>query len=203
MKLYHSPNSPFAKKVVIVAALLKLRDRLELIPTKAEFLVRDAELRAHNPSGQIPTLITDDGIALFDSNVICAYLDHVADGRIIGNGSERWRNMRDAALADTMTSAAIQVRYEVALRPQEKQWGPWTDAWLGKIIDALNHLDKGAGFLAGRVDIGSISIFCALSYLDWRFAHLEWKQRHKDLALWYESFCQRSEIAPYAAIPTT
>jgi glutathione S-transferase len=194
MKLYHSANSPFVRKVVICAELLGLSNRIELIPAKGDPLVRDAQLRALNPSGQIPTLITDDGTVLFDSNVICEYLDDLGGGKVFGSGQQRWTNLRDAALGDLLTESGLQVRYEIGMRAQALRWDAWEEAWLGKIDDVLAHLDERAEQLQGRTDIGPVAICCALIYFDWRLESLRWSELYPRLGAWFKEFRQHPAV---------
>lgn len=155
MKLYHSPFSPFSRKTVIVAEVLGLSDRITIVPGRGNVMLRDPEFRAMNPSGQIPVLFTDEGEALFDSPVICDYLDNLAGRRgVIGSGAERWRNLRDQALSDTMLDAALQCRYEIGLRPEANRWADWLEAWRSKIEDTLAAFESRAGELHGRLDVG-------------------------------------------------
>lgn len=195
MKLYYSANSPFVRKVVIVAEALGLTSRIERTPATANPLVRDAHLRSLNPMGQLPTLVTDDGMALFDSPVICEYLDRLGDDGIIGNGSDRWRNLRDAALGDGLLEAALTYRYEKGMRPEALQWADWSAAMAGKVVDILDFLETHAGKLSGRLDIGPISFCCALVYLDWRLEELNWRNGRPVLDAWFKAFCERPEVA--------
>ena len=199
MKLYHSANSPFVRKVMIAAEMLGLVGRIELVPARGNVLVRDPAFRAVNPSGQIPTLLTDEGEALFDSPVICEYLDAMAGGLLFGQGDARWRNLRDQALGDTMLDAALQTRYESAMRPVELRWQDWQDAWSNKIVDTMALLEARAGTLAGRLDIGVVSIFCALAYIDTRLSEtVSWRQRFPALADWFTAFAANPLISPSA-----
>lgn len=194
MKLYYSPLSPFARKVAIAAEILELTGSIEFVPGKGELMKRDPVFRALNPSGQIPTLITDDGEAIFDSPVICAYLNSLSARDIVGEGSERWRNWRDAAVGDSLADAALQYRYEVGLRPERLRWNDWREAWSNKIIDTLQYLEERSDALANRSDIGVISIFCALAFIDARIGELGWRQTHRGLCAWYEAFSLRPEV---------
>lgn len=199
MKLYHSANSPFVRKVMIAAEALGLADRIELIPARGNVLARDPAFRAINPSGQIPTLVTDQGDPLFDSPVICEYLDAAAGGTLFGQGEARWRNLRDQALGDTMLDAALQTRYESAMRPAELRWADWQEAWSNKVVDTMALLDARTDSLAGRMDIGVIAIFCALSYIDVRLADtVQWRDRFPALASWFSAFAAHPHVTPSA-----
>lgn len=197
MKLYHSAHSPYVRKVVIAATVLGLLDRIELIPAKGNVMARDPGFRAVNPSGQIPALLTDDGEALFDSPVICEYLDDLAAGTLLGTGASRWRNLRDQALGDTMLDAALHVRYETALRPGPLRWADWQAAWSNKITDTTALIEGRVESLGGRMDVGVIAIFCALAYIDARLADvLPWRDGCPRLAAWFDAFAAHPQVAP-------
>lgn len=197
MKLYHSVHSPYVRKVVIAATMLGLLDRIELIPAKGNVMARDPQFRAVNPSGQIPALIMDNGEALFDSPVICEFLDDLAKGSLFGAGDARWRNLRDQALGDTMLDAALHTRYEVALRPEQLRWNDWQAAWSSKITDTMALIEKRAESFEGRLDIGVISIFCALAYIDVRLSDvMPWRGDFPELAKWFDAFAAHPDVSP-------
>ena len=135
---------------------------------------------------------------VFDSPVICAYLDMVAGGGVIGTGDDLWRNQRQAALADTMVDAALQCRYETALRPEALRWPAWIEAWRSKIVDGLDCLETEAEGLRQRMDIGTISVFCALAYLDFRLGDLAWRDTRPGLAVWFDAFAAHPAVAATA-----
>lgn len=195
MKLYHSRLSPFARKVTILAGELGLTDRIELIHGNGNLMLRDTGFRAMNPSGQIPTLVSDDGEILFDSPVICEFLDAFAGGDLIGKGPQRWRNLRDQALGDGMCDAALQLRYDIGLRPANRQWDEWQAAWRGKIEDSLAWIEARTGHFDGRHDIGPISVFCALSFIDNRIPELCWRQTCPGVASWFDAYATRPAVA--------
>src|SRR3954451_22246874 len=122
MKIFYSPASPYVRKVMVVAHELGLADRIERLPSAAGPVARDAAIREHNPLGQVPTFFTDDGAVLYDSRVICEYLDDLGGGSFFGSGAARWRNLTDAALGDGLLGAALLARYEAVLRPEPLRW---------------------------------------------------------------------------------
>lgn len=195
MKLHHSALSPFVRKVTILAGFLGVADRIELVPGKGNVMLHDPGFRRIAPSGQIPVLITDAGEALFDSPVICEYLDDLAQGDLFGRGDHRWRNLRDQALGDSMCDAALQLRYEIGLRPAGLQWQDWRAAWASKITDTLAWLEARPGHLDGRRDIGAISIFCALAFIDNRVTEIAWRGTSPQTAAWFDAFAARPEVA--------
>ena len=185
MRLFHSPSSPYVRKVLIVATLCGLRDAIELLPYAGTPVSRDAAAAAHNPLGKVPTLVTDDGLALYDSRVICEYLDAQAGGMLFGTGAARWPILARQALGDGMLDAALLARYENFLRPAEARWVAWTEGMMAKIAAGLDQLEATASELTDTPDIGLIAVGCALGYLDFRYASLGWRAKHPALAVWF------------------
>jgi glutathione S-transferase len=195
MKLFFSANSPFVRKCLVVAHELGLAQRIELLACDVSPVQRDDTVVANNPLGKIPTLITDDGSALYDSRVICEYLDHLAGGSLFPPaGAARWQALRLQALADGMADASVLARYEVAVRPEALRWDSWSEGQLGKVARSLAALEAQAPALQGRVDIGTLATGCALAYLDLRFAHLDWRAHHPALAAWEAGFARRDSM---------
>lgn len=195
MKLFHSSASPFVRKVLVVAHELGVRDRLETIPANAHPVNRDRALVAANPLGQVPTLVLDDGAVLYDSRVICQYLNALAGGAIVPDGDARFAVLREEALADGVTDAALLTRYETAVRPEALRWTEWIAGQLDKVACGLAALEQRASDFGDRVDLGTIAWGCALGYLDFRFATLGWRDRHPNAAAWFEWFGGRESMA--------
>jgi glutathione S-transferase len=195
MKLYFSPASPYARKVRVSAFELGLAARIELLPVTLSPISPNAQLREHNPLGKIPVLLTESGEALYDSPVICEYLDALAGGGRLWPpaGPARWRALRRQALADGITDAAVLVRYEQTVRPEALRWSEWIEGQRLKIRTALAELESDS--LEGPFDIGAISIACALGYLDLRFAEERWREHQPRLAGWLATLAQRPSLA--------
>jgi len=186
MQLYYAAPSPFVRKCLICASELQLGDRLELIPAAPHPVNRDRAVVAHNPLGKIPTLITDSGTVLYDSRVICEYLNSLGDGHLIpAEGAARWTARVDEALADGIMDAAILARYEGAVRPEALRWPDWSEGQLDKVGSGLARFEEQAATWADRFDIGTITVACALGYLDFRFSSLAWRETHPSLAAWF------------------
>jgi glutathione S-transferase len=202
MQLYFNPASPYVRKVRITAHELGLSERIELITLSLTPVSPHDELRSRNPLGKIPALITDDGAVLYDSPVICEYLDAMAGGHRIfpAPGAARWTALRRQALADGIMDAAVLTRYEQAVRPEALRWQAWADGQLLKIRTALDTLEREQ--LQSAFDIGTMSIACALGYLDLRFAGEGWRTTRPRLAAWLEAVGGRPALtatAPPAA----
>lgn len=195
MKLYLNPASPFARKVRISALELALAERIELIEVSLSPVQPHHGLRSHNPLGKIPALVTEADEALYDSPVICEYLDALAGGDRLwpAAGAARWRALRRQALADGLAEAAILMRYELVIRPEELRWSEWLDGQRLKVRTALDALE--AEPLDGPFDIGAISIVCALEYFEFRFPEERWREGRPQLAAWHERLSRRPSVA--------
>ena len=195
MKIFYSAASPFVRKCLVAALELGLSDRIERIPAAAHPIERDRTIVAHNPLGKVPTLITDDGTVLFDSRVICEYLNDLGDGSLLPReGPERWRVLVEQSLADGICDAAVLARYETAMRPEALRWTDWTAGQLEKVASGLAEFEARAVAFGDRVDLGTIAVGCALGYLDFRFASLGWRDAHPNAAAWFEWFGGRDSM---------
>src|SRR5262249_12980626 len=123
MKLYFNPASPYVRKVMVTAIECGLDGRLEQIPTTVTPVKPNADVAKDNPLMKVPALVTDDGIQLYDSRVICEYLDsqHAGTPLIPKSGADRWRVRRWEAMGDGITDAGLLSRYETLLRPEDKR----------------------------------------------------------------------------------
>jgi glutathione S-transferase len=204
MKLFFSPTSPYVRKCLAVAHELGVADRIELMGSNAHPVNRDARIVAANPLGKVPTLLTDDGTALYDSRVICEYLDaQFGDGRLFpAHGAARWQALTLQSLADGMLDAALLARYEQIARPDELRWPDWQAGQLDKVETSLEALERGDLPLdPQRVDIGALALGCALWYVDLRFDVLAWRARFPNVAQWNAVFSQRASMKASWALP--
>jgi glutathione S-transferase len=191
MKLYYSPGSPFARKVRIVALETRLDKKIEMVNVALSPVAPNADVDKHNPVGKIPVLSVK-GMDLFDSPVICEYLDNQHKGRklLARKGRDRWVALRQQAMADGLLDAALLARYEGALRPDEKRWPEWSQGQVKKIKGVLGQLEAEAKSLKGKPTLGTITVACALGYLDFRFAAMDWRAKHPKLAKWFNSIAE-------------
>jgi glutathione S-transferase len=199
MKLHFTTASPFVRKVMITAIELGVEDRIDLIPAAHPTVPteQNTEIAADNPLVKVPTLILPDGEALWDSSVICEYLNSLADNRSIipVDGPARWRALRLAALADGILEAGIAVRYE-RLRPPHLQWEKWIDGQLLKIRGALDFLEKDLSLLTGEFEIGQIAVAAALPWLEFRGIYPGLPESHSRLFGWLAGVqCRPSMIS--------
>jgi len=200
MKLHFAIASPYVRKVRAVAIELGLENQIELINRAITPVSPEAELNADNPLGKIPCLVTDDGQALYDSRVICDYLNSQAAGKgvIPDQGEARYTALRRQALADGVLDATVGTRYETFLRPKEYQWPSWIDAQTSKWRRALDQLETEVGSFGDTVDIGTIAAACACGYLDFRYPDEGWRDQRAGLASWYETFAKRPSMTKTA-----
>ena len=195
LKIFYSAASPFVRKCLVAAHELGLHDRIERLPSAAHPITPDKAVVGSNPLGKVPALITDDGVVLHDSRVICEYLNALAGGNLIPpNGPARWNVLLEQSLADGMSDAAVLARYETAMRPEAFRWNEWTNGQLAKINAALDEFETRAAGFGERVDLGTIAFGCALAYLDYRFADLGWRGKRANAAAWYERFSARASM---------
>ena len=194
MKLHWSPRSPFVRKVMIVAHERGLVDRLDCVRTIAAMTTPHAELMRDNPLSKIPTLVLDDGTALYDSPVICEYLDAL-DGRpqlFPRDREPRMIALRRQALGDGFLDLLVLARNE---RLREQPSDVHLRSAAARSAAVLDCLEREAqALMTNAFDIGHIGIGCALSYLDFRFAEKVWRQSHPGLARWHADFAARPSV---------
>lgn len=195
MRLWQNPASPFARKVRIVARELGLEMRIEEISTTVSPVAPNADLAMQNPLVKIPALRTDDGSVLYDSAVICEYLDSLHIGtRLFPAGKARWDALRLQVICDGILEAAVLCRYEMAVRPPELRWNNWIDGQFIKIRNGLDALTKEEPTWNRYFGIGQISAACVLGYLDFRFPDEAWRTSRPQLAAWFEMISKRPSV---------
>ncbi|MGQ0662200.1 MAG: glutathione S-transferase N-terminal domain-containing protein [Pseudomonadota bacterium] len=195
MKLHYSAASPFVRKVMITAIETGLDARIEKVPTAVMPLQPNAELAKANPLMKVPTLVTDGGEALYDSGVICEYLDslHAGPKLVPPAGPERWRVLRVQALADGIADAGILCRYEETARPADRRSKEWVEGQLKKVVQGLDILE-GEQALAGAADLGQIAVAAAIGWLEFRNVAGDIRAGRPRLFRWYEAFAKRASM---------
>lgn len=194
MKLYHSPLSPYVRKVMVVAHETGLLNEIELIDGSGTPLAPNDETVAANPLGKIPALVTEEGQTLYDSRVICRYLDNKGGAGLYPTGATQFPALTREAMADGIMDAGILAVYEWRLRPEALRFQPWVDAQRGKIGRAIEEADRHIDALAGHLTIDKIALGCALGYVDFRLSDLDWRDGHPGLAAWYKEFAARQSM---------
>ena len=191
MRLFYSATSPYVRKVMACATVLDLVGRIERLTTNP--WESPPELLAQNPLAKVPCLLTDDALALFDSPVICEYLDHLGRGSLFPPaGAARWRALKQQAVADGIMDAAILRRLDSA-RPEEAARAAAMERQRLAVTRGLDALEAEPP--PDHVDIGTISVACAVGYLDFRYAHEPWRLGRPKLERWFEAMRERPEIA--------
>lgn len=190
MILRSSGPSPFGRKVKMVAKILGIYDRLTVEMSNTN----DPQdtLRQQNPLGKIPILILDDGRKIFDSRVICEYLDAQVDGITLHptESDARWEALTLQALGDGIVDAAILQVYENRMRPEDKRHDDWLSYQADKVKRSLDQLAQTPPSLEGDLTIGHVAIACALGYLDLRFEG-KWRASYPALVAWLDAFRAR------------
>ena len=193
MKLRYSPASPYVRKVTVVAHETGLIDRIEIVPTNV--WASDTDIGRDNPLGKVPALTTDGGEVLFDSPVICEYLDSIHDGAKLypPSGGARWTALRRMALADGILDAGVLRRLE-SLRKEPERSPAWIERQRTAVERGLDALEEEASALGAGVTIGHVAIGCALGWFDFRFPADNWRHRRPALAAWYATFAARPSM---------
>lgn len=200
MHLLASPASPFVRKVRVLIREAGLQDRVTETPVATTPLAPAPEVVAANPTGRIPVLIRDDGPALYDSRVICRYLDDLAGAGLYPQ-ARLWEVLTLEATADAILDSAVQMIYEQRFRAPDMQSQPLMAAHWGKIAVAVTVLgDRWLSHLKGPLDMGQIAVGCALGYLDFRHDARGWRALSPALAGWYGGFAMRPSMVDTAPV---
>jgi glutathione S-transferase len=190
VKLFNSPNSPYGRKARIIIHELKLGSRVEEVMVT---LPADAAFRAVNPLGKIPALLLDDNSVIYDSPVICEYLDEMGGGKffpratLLKEAQGRWRALTLQALGDGLADAVVRRNQELRAAPDRRN---------DEMIQRQTAAIEGAFAVANRAapkfpafpTIGEIAIACAIAYLDLRVPDDGWRERYPQLAQWLVTF---------------
>jgi glutathione S-transferase len=196
MRLYWSSRSPFVRKAMIAAHETGVASRIETIRVEVAATKLNADVMAHNPLNKIPTLVLENGEALFDSRVICEYFDSLtAAPRLFpSNLAERWVALRRETIGSGIMENGV-ARIGENARPSELQSQPHLSAYKAKIEAALDYLEADARALTNdRFNIGHLAIGCALGYLDFRYADDDWRRGRSGLAEWHKGFVERASV---------
>ncbi len=194
MKLHYSATSPYVRKVMACAIARGLEERIEKVATNPH--ASPPELLADNPLSKVPTLVTDEGKAIFDSPVICEYLDSLGDAPKLfpADPPMRWTALTLQAVADGIMDAAVGRRMQVSL-PQDEGRQAYDARQKAAIDRSLALLEREVAALEGPLTIASIAVACALGYLDFRFGHEPWREAHPKLAAWFAKASEAPALA--------
>jgi glutathione S-transferase len=193
MKLYYTSTSPYVRKVMVAAHETGLIDRIETIFLRPTPVKADPVLSKDNPLSKIPALLEEGKPALYDSPVICEYLDGLHGNKklIPAAGPERWRVLRTQALTDGILEAAILVFYEVTHRPSELHWSAWLDGQREKVQQGLDALEREVDHFGSDVDLAQVCAGITLGWLEFRNVVGDIRPNRPKLFAWYDAFRKR------------
>ena len=199
MQLFYSTTSPYVRKVRVTAIEKGLGGGMDLRLCDAHGI--DPTLRAANPLSRIPTLVLDDGSALYDSPVICAWLDNQCPWpRLVPeSGPDHWAVRRTEAMADGMLDDAVMVVME-RRRPDSQRSAELQTVRLETLMRACARLDRDLAALPADLNLGHIAAGCALGYLDFRLPEIDWRTPHPRLVNWYAAFAERPSMVGTAPV---
>jgi glutathione S-transferase len=194
MRLFHSPTSPFVRKVMVTLHETGQAGDVTLVPAMGTPVDPGSMPLGQNPLGKIPALERDDGPAIYDSRVICRFLDDRARANLYPS-PRQWEVLTLEATADGIMDAAVLMVYESRVRPEENRFAPWVDGQWAKIGRALDALEqRWLSHLNGPLDMGQIAVGAALGYLDFRHADRGWRSGRPGLAAWAAVFAERPSM---------
>lgn len=197
MQLFTSPTTPFGRKVMVLIRESGLRDRIEECGVAGTPLDPGSMPLDQNPLGKIPALVpVGGGTAIYDSRVICRYLDDLSGAGLYPAADALWPVLTLEATADGMMEAAVLMVYEARLRPEELRYAPWVEGQWLKISRALDAVEsRWMGLLEGELTMAHIAVGVALGYLDFRHADRNWRQGRPQLAAWEKAIAARPSMA--------
>ena len=189
MKLLARPASPFARKVRVMAREIGLNNKIEEIMFSSPEEMKE-EMPKYNPLGKIPTLILDDQTVIYDSKVICEYLDFMHKGEKFFpiQSDVRWKTILLQALADGVAEAIIIAAMNKFMRPKEYVHEPAISYQLEKVDRGLLEINSTVDKFEQLGKIGPLSVACTIGYIDFRFPDLGWRAKNKDLDAWYSNY---------------
>ncbi|PJE26794.1 glutathione S-transferase [Pseudooceanicola marinus] len=191
MTLFSSPTSPYVRKVRVLIAEAGLADRVTEKVVATTAFDTNPELAAVNPLGRIPALVREDGPLICDSRVICRYLDDLS-GAGFYPADRLWEVLTLEALAEGILDSAVNMAYEVRLRPEDMVFDKWLEAQWAKIARTLDAIEADWNeALAAPLDAAQIALASGLGYLDFRHDARSWRDGHPKIAAWYEAITAR------------
>lgn len=201
MRLYFSPTSPYVRKVMVLLHETGQIGEVELVSGSGNPVDPAGAPLDANPLGKVPALERPDGPALYDSRVICRYLDARGGAGLYPEGARLWDTLTVEATGDGILDAALLMVYEGRIRPEELRYAPWVEGQWAKVDRALDTLEtRWMAHLEGPLDAGQIAVGCALGYLDFRHDARDWRNGRPRLAGWFAGFDARASMR--ATVPT-
>ncbi|MEL7280085.1 MAG: glutathione S-transferase [Pseudomonadota bacterium] len=194
MKLIAAKPSPFVRKVRVLILETGQADDVEIVYIMPTPVTPDEQAMAANPTGKIPSLIREDGPAIYDSRVITRYLDARAGAGLYPE-ARLWETLTLEATADAIMDAGVLMVYEHRVRPEEMVFDDWVEAQWGKIARAVQAInERWMSHLQGPMDMSHIAVGCALAYLDFRQPDRDWRADAPELATWFAAFDAREAM---------
>lgn len=194
LQLFDNPASPFCRKVKVLAQEAGQSDRIEVVYAVGHPLASDKMPVVQNPLGKIPALVREDGPAIYDSRVICRYLDDLFGAGLYPQ-KRIWEVLTLEATGDGIMDAAVLMVYESRCRDEEHRSEDWVEGQWAKVERALDALGaRWMSHLSGQVDAGQIAVGCALGYLGFRHGGRDWRKGREGLAKWFEGFSKRDSM---------
>jgi glutathione S-transferase len=194
MKLLYQTHSPYARKTLVFALEAGIADRIEVVHHETSPTQRNEQVFGENPLGKVPVLLRPGRPPIFDSDVICAYLDTLHDGPslIPGHGEARWQALKVQAIAQGMADAGIAVRWETVRRPEPLRYAPLRDGYAEKLTTSYDWLERELDVDAA-VHVGHIAVATALSWLEFRELP-DFRAGRPRLAAWVDAFQERASM---------
>ena len=194
MKLLYQTHSPYARKALVFAYEVGLAERIEVVHHETSPTRRNEQVFAENPLGKVPVLVRPGLASIFDSDVICAYLDTLHSGRrlIPPEGEDRWRALRVQAVAQGLADAGGAIRWETVRRPKELQYAPLRDGYVEKLIASYDWLERELD-VASPIHVGHIALATALSWLEFRDLPT-FRVKRPRLSAWFDEFEARPSM---------
>jgi len=194
MKLLYQTHSPYARKTLVFAHEVGLAQQIEVVHQETSPILRNEQVFAENPLGKVPVLVRPGLTPLFDSDVICAYLDTRHDGRrlIPTDDETRWRALRLQAVAQGLAEAGIAVRWETVRRPEALRYAPLRDGYISKLIASYDWLEQNLDVDA-PIHVGHVALATTLSWLEFRSLPT-FRSRRPKLIDWFDRFESRSSM---------
>jgi len=206
MKLLYSAFSPFVRKVIITAKLTKQFDKLETVPVAVGPTAPNMEVAKQNPLMKLPTLVINDSFSLYESSLICQYLDDLHKEHRVVPLDRKWEVLRLEALADGITDAGVLLRYEDVVRKPEQRNQEWIDGQMTKVRNGLDWLEaqpeawmhgtgKDSSSADEPLDLGQIAVACGIAWLEFRRpCGVDVRTGRPRLTAWYENISKRPEF---------
>lgn len=194
MKLLYQTHSPYARKALVFAHEAGLANRIEVLHCETSPTVKNAEVFAQNPLGKVPVLLRDDGPPLFDSDIICAYLDSLHSNRplIPAEGEARWHALQIQAAAQGLADSGIALRWETVRRPEHLRYPPLADGYALKLVETYDWLEA-TWTPSEEIDVGQIALATTLDWLVFRNLP-DFRAGRPTLASWFDAFVDRASM---------